>query len=183
MQIQQLQTQKPRRGFDLWSWLDVGSYQKKHFHLHFSFPKPIPHDASFFFPSVTWLCAWMWLASYLKTLRCVSLHNGIGRLFIRAKIKKVFFEVLLSTDRPEPFSGNSHPMITCLSISEALCGPFPLLRLIWGNGSKLAAKLERGCFHTEGPSESLSLSLPHSLIPPIIISPIISPVFHRTLGI
>lgn len=183
MQIQQLQTQKPRRGFDLWSWLDVGSYQKKHFHLHFSFPKPIPHDAPFFFPSVTWLCAWMWLASYLKTLRCVSLHNGIGRLFIRAKIKKVFCEELLSTDRPEPFSGNSHPMITCLSISEALCGPFPLLRLIWGNGSKLAAKLERGCFHTEGPSESLSLSLPHSLIPPIIISPIISPVFHRTLGI
>ena len=66
---------------------------------------------------------------------------------------------------------------------RALCGPFPLLRLIWGNGSKLAAKLERSCFHTEGPSESLSLSLPHSLIPPIITRPIISPVFHRTLGI
>lgn len=56
-------------------------------------------------------------------------------------------------------------MITCLSILIPR-GPFSLLRLIWGNGGKLAAKLERSCFQTERPSELLPLSRIYPIIKP-----------------
>lgn len=95
-----------------------------------------------------------------------------------AEIKKVFCAEPSNTDRPEPFSENPHPMITCLSISRP---PWPVFsfKINMREWKQISCKLERSCFHTEWPSESLSLSLPLSLIYPIVISP----VFHRTLGL
>ena len=43
-------------------------------------------------------------------------------------------------------------------------GPFSLLRLIWENGSKLAAKLECCLFHIQGPSEPVIAPLLFSLL-------------------
>lgn len=104
------------------------------------------------------------MASYLKTLHSVSLHNSIGGLFIRAEIKKVFCKELLTQIAQSP-SVKIHIQWLHVCQSRALRGPFSLLRLIWENGSKLAAKLERSCFHTEEPCESLSLYPPLSDLP------------------
>lgn len=117
----------------------------------------------------------MWLALYLKTLRGVSLHNGIGRLFIRAKIKKVFCKELLTQIAQSP-SVKIHKQWLQVCQSGALRGPFSLSRLIQENERKLAAKLESNCCHTEGP-QSLSLSLCLSLVYPVI-----SPVSTEPLG-
>lgn len=66
----------------------MSALTKQDFHLHFSFLKPIPYYLNF--PYSLDCVLKMQLASYLKTLHIVSLHNSIGGLFIRDGIKKVF---------------------------------------------------------------------------------------------
>lgn len=86
----------------------------------------------------TWLCAWLWLASYLKTLHCVLLYNGLAGLLISSKIKKVFCKELLTQIARSP-SVKIHILWLDACQSQDL---LHLWRLIWGNGNKLAAKLE-----------------------------------------
>ena len=85
MQIQQLQAPKFRQGLIFESdYMETFRWSISTSTSHFQKQFPTMH-----FSQVTWWCALMGLASYLEILHCVLLCNGIGRLVIRAKIKRV----------------------------------------------------------------------------------------------